>query len=114
MADRGPTSVQAIKERAAIRAALKREFQKQVNNPYRHASGEGGYLFDPAMQRFMAMKATQYDHFKPTPRTSLLGFTMIVVPFVGYAWLLKKDKEKFEHKCRTGQLSYADREFKFV
>jgi len=113
MVDLGPTSPSAVAERAAIKAAIKKEFQKQVTNPHRHASGEGGALFDPAVQRFMSMKATRYDHFKPTPKSSLLGFVMLVVPIVGYGWWMKTDREKLEHKYRTGQIAYKDREFKF-
>ncbi|KAK8374830.1 hypothetical protein O3P69_009113 [Scylla paramamosain] len=112
MAD-GPESVSAIRERAAIKAAIKREYQKQVLNPYRHGSGEGGALFDPALQRFMSMRATQYDFFRPTPKASLLGTLMIVAPILGYGLLLKRDKDQFEKKIRTGQVAYADREFKF-
>ncbi|XP_071537057.1 NADH dehydrogenase [ubiquinone] 1 beta subcomplex subunit 4 [Panulirus ornatus] len=108
-----PTSHEAIRERTAYRAALKKEYMRQILDPHRHGSGEGGVVFDPAIQRFAAMRACQYDHFKATPRTSMMGF-LILIPFVSYAWLLKRDKEEFEKKCRTGQLAYADREFKFV
>ncbi|KAG0730262.1 NADH dehydrogenase [ubiquinone] 1 beta subcomplex subunit 4 [Chionoecetes opilio] len=104
----------AIVERAAIKAALKREFRKQATNPHRHASGEGGALFDPALQRFMSMKATQYDYFKPTPKASFMGLMFIAVPIIGYGLLLKRDKEQQEMRIRTGQVSYADREFKFL
>ncbi|XP_069194742.1 NADH dehydrogenase [ubiquinone] 1 beta subcomplex subunit 4 [Procambarus clarkii] len=110
----GPTSSRAVEERAAVRAAVKREYLKQVTNPHRHASGEGGYLFDPALQRFMSMKATQYDHFKPTPRASRAGFFLVFVPIATFCYMLKTSRDKFEHKCRTGQVSYASREFKFV
>ncbi|XP_050690875.1 NADH dehydrogenase [ubiquinone] 1 beta subcomplex subunit 4-like [Eriocheir sinensis] len=108
-----PRSPEAIRERAALKVAMKREFQKQVHNPHRHGSGEAGYLFDPAVQRFMSMRATQYDFFRPTPKASLLGFLAIVVPIASYAWLLKRDKDQFEAKCRSGQISYADRNYKF-
>lgn len=40
----GPSTPEAINERAALRSAIKREFQKQISNPHRHASGEGGHL----------------------------------------------------------------------
>merc|ERR1711980_51805 len=113
MADSGPESAAAIRERAAIKAAIKREFQKQTLNPHRHASGEGGFLFDPALQRFMSMRASQYDFFKPTPKTSILGLLLFVLPIGGYGWLLKRDKEQFEKRIRTGQVAYADREYKF-
>lgn len=40
----GATGVEAVKERAAVRAAIKKEFQKQITNPHRHGSAEGGVL----------------------------------------------------------------------
>lgn len=48
----GTANVDVVKERAAVRAAIKKEFQKQVTNPHRHGSAEGGVLvrtieFDP-------------------------------------------------------------------
>lgn len=39
-----PLSPEAIRERSAIKAAMKREFQKQIHNPHRHGSGEAGHL----------------------------------------------------------------------
>ncbi|XP_063603959.1 NADH dehydrogenase [ubiquinone] 1 beta subcomplex subunit 4-like [Penaeus indicus] len=110
----GAASVDAAKERAAVRAAIKKEFQKQITNPHRHGSGEGGVLFDPAVQRFMSMRATRYDHFKPSPRSSLIGVAMLAIPILGYGWWMKTSRENFEAKCRTGQVAYADREFKFA
>lgn len=44
----GSSNVEAIRERAAIRTAIKKEFQKQVTNPHRHGSGEGGVLVSAA------------------------------------------------------------------
>ncbi|KAK3893039.1 hypothetical protein Pcinc_003132 [Petrolisthes cinctipes] len=111
MASAGTT--EAVQERAALRKAIKKEFQKQISNPHRHGSGEGGYLFDPAIQRFMSLKVSRFDFFKANPRTALLG-TAVVGTLFGYSWWLKTDKESFEAKCRTGQISYADREFKFA
>ncbi|XP_068230836.1 NADH dehydrogenase [ubiquinone] 1 beta subcomplex subunit 4 [Palaemon carinicauda] len=108
------TSPEAITERAARRAAIKKEFIKQVTNPHRHASGEGGALFDPAIQRYISMKVTLFDHFKPTMKTSLLGFGAVLFPIVGYGLLLKYQHDDFENKCRTGQIAYADRKNKFA
>lgn len=35
---------EVIKFRAERTAALRQKFLKEIHNPYRHASGEGGYL----------------------------------------------------------------------
>ncbi|KAG7164120.1 uncharacterized protein LOC121872012 [Homarus americanus] len=112
MAGDGAVDPQVVRERASLRAALKREYQKQIHNPHRHGSAEGGFLFDPAVQRFMSMRATQAEFFKPTSRASLLGLA-IFAPIVAYGWWMKTAREDFENKCRTGQVSYASREFKF-
>lgn len=69
--------------------------------------------FDTALQRFIAMKATGYDHFKPTPKTTILGMMLVGIPILGYAYLLKSVRDKDEHKYRTGQVAYRDRRFKF-
>lgn len=39
-----PTADQIAKEKAARRAQLRAEYWKQVTNPHRHASGEGGHI----------------------------------------------------------------------
>merc|ERR1711976_987189 len=106
-------SLDAVNDRAVRKAAIKKEFIKQITNPHRHASGEGGVLFDPAVQRFMSMRVTLYDHFKPTMKTSLMGLAVLVIPIFGYGYLMKLEHDAFEQKCRTGQIPYADRKFKF-
>ncbi|XP_066943450.1 NADH dehydrogenase [ubiquinone] 1 beta subcomplex subunit 4 [Macrobrachium rosenbergii] len=107
-------SAEVIRDRAARKAAIKKEFIKQITNPHRHASGEGGALFDPAVQRYMSMKVTLYDHFKPTVKTSLMGLGLIVLPIIGYGYMMKVQHDAFDHKCRTGQIPYAERKFKFI
>ncbi|CAG9787955.1 unnamed protein product [Diatraea saccharalis] len=102
-----------VKQQAARRAAMRKEFFKQSTNPWKHAS-EAGYVFDPAIQKFMSMKVTQFDHFKPNMRNSLFGICVIVVPMFAYGYLIWNDREKREHKIRTGELRYRDRDFKLA
>ncbi|XP_023720609.1 NADH dehydrogenase [ubiquinone] 1 beta subcomplex subunit 4 [Cryptotermes secundus] len=104
-------SVEAYAKRRAI---LREEYIKQITNPHRHGTGEGGTLFDSGIQRFMSMRATEYEHFKPTPKTSMYGLGIIVIPIVAYAYLLKTTRDAQEHKYRTGQVAYKDRRFKFI
>lgn len=40
----------------------------------------------------MSMRATRYDHFKPTPRSSLLGVAMLAIPILGYGWWMKTSR----------------------
>uniref|UniRef100_A0A7R9AYP2 NADH dehydrogenase [ubiquinone] 1 beta subcomplex subunit 4 n=1 Tax=Timema shepardi TaxID=629360 RepID=A0A7R9AYP2_TIMSH len=70
--------------------------------------------FDTGVQRFIAMRATGYDHFKPTPKSAGYGLGLVFIPIALYAWLLKSSRDKQEHKYRTGQVAYRDRRFKFI
>ncbi|XP_041352568.1 uncharacterized protein LOC121371024 [Gigantopelta aegis] len=113
MFDVSPDEMKAIQERAQVRATLKAEWQKKVTNPYRGAS-DGGYIFDPAVQRFMSMRATNFDHFKATPKTVWAGIFFVVVPagFLCYKTItLRAEREK---KYRAGLVPYKDRDFKFM
>jgi NADH dehydrogenase (ubiquinone) 1 beta subcomplex subunit 4 len=78
-----------VHEYAKRRAVLREEYIKQITNPHRHKTGEGGTLFDSGAQRFMSMGATEYDHFRPTPRTSLYG--LCYCDSYDCIWLLGED-----------------------
>ncbi|CAH0720233.1 unnamed protein product, partial [Brenthis ino] len=100
-----------IQMQAARRAEMRREFLKQRTNPWKNAS-EAGYVFDEAHQRFISMKVTQFDHFKPNRRTTLFGMCAIVLPMLTYGYLIKNDRDGREAKIRSGELRYKDRLFK--
>ncbi|XP_066993385.1 NADH dehydrogenase [ubiquinone] 1 beta subcomplex subunit 4 [Anabrus simplex] len=102
-----------LEDKAKQRAILRQEYIKQITNPHRHATGEGGVIFDTGIQRFMSMTVSGYDHFKPTPRSTAWGL-IIVAPIVLYAWWLKSSRDAQEKLYRTGQVSYRDRRFKFI
>ncbi|XP_013784055.1 uncharacterized protein LOC106468189 [Limulus polyphemus] len=104
----------AVAERAKLRAALKKEYIKQLTDPHRHASGEGGYLFDSGVQRFMSMRATMYDHFRPTLKGGIMWFSFVLFPIIGYGYFLNKKRREFDEKCRRGEIAYKDRLFKFI
>lgn len=114
MADRNVLSeADAAAARARLRSALKNEFQKKITHPYRHGMGEGGYMFDPAVQRFMSMKASGLDYFKVTPKTTFYGIMLALVPFVGMGTYLDYQRAKNNQLYSTGQVAYKDRQFKF-
>ncbi|XP_028172793.1 uncharacterized protein LOC114361803 [Ostrinia furnacalis] len=102
-----------IKQQAARRAGLRKEFLKQRTNPWKHAS-EAGYVFDKGIQQFMSMKVTQYDHFKPNMRTSLFGICVIVLPMLGYGYLCFNERAQREAKIRSGELRYRERTWKLA
>ncbi|XP_073995863.1 NADH dehydrogenase (ubiquinone) B15 subunit [Rhodnius prolixus] len=93
------------------RIALKKEYWKQVTNPH---APEVGHVFDPAVQRFMSMKATNIDFFRETPKTILRGLFLLVLPIAGTIYMFKYDRDKKEAAYRSGQVAYKDRLFKFV
>ncbi|XP_059607909.1 NADH dehydrogenase [ubiquinone] 1 beta subcomplex subunit 4 [Phlebotomus argentipes] len=99
-------------ERQKFRLAMREEYLKQATNPHRVAGG--GSVFDQGLQRFAAARVTQYDHFKPNFKTTRKGFFLVVLPIFFTAWLFKSDRDRKEHQYRTGQVSYRDRQFKFV
>lgn len=103
--------LRAIQERGKMRAALRNEFQKKVTNPYR---GVGGYVFDPAVQRFLSMRANHWEQFKPSPKNAAFAFFSTFVPIVLFWWLFERDTRERDRKCRRGEIAYKDRSWKFI
>ncbi|XP_076046517.1 NADH dehydrogenase (ubiquinone) B15 subunit [Oratosquilla oratoria] len=114
MAPATDAEIEAARLRLTRRNQLKLDFLRQATNPHTHAAGQAGHVVDPAIQRFLAMRSTQVEHFRATPRTSMLGFLLIALPIGAYGYLLKRDKENQEDMYRTGQVAYKDRPYKFV
>ncbi|CAK1585114.1 unnamed protein product [Parnassius mnemosyne] len=102
-----------IQQQASRRAELRHEFLKQRTNPWKN-SAEAGYVFDPALQKFMSMKATQFDQFKPNKRNSIFGICAIVVPMFVYGYFVWNERNDREQKIRNGELRYRDRLFKLA
>lgn len=71
------------------------------------------FQFDPAIQRFMAMKNTQLDFFQTTARSIKFGIFAIIVPMVSYGYLIWNQRTKQEREIRCGNIKYRDRLFKF-
>ncbi|XP_067674371.1 NADH dehydrogenase [ubiquinone] 1 beta subcomplex subunit 4-like [Haliotis asinina] len=105
--------LKAAQERAKMRAALKAEFQKKVTNPNQGANN-GGFMFDPAIQRFMSMRASQADYFKASPKTVWQGFAFVVFPVALLSYLTISGRREREKKYRAGEISYKDRPWKFM
>ncbi|CAH2267868.1 jg12944 [Pararge aegeria aegeria] len=90
------------------RAKYRKEFLKLRTDPCMH-SREAGYVFDPALQRWLSMKTCQYDYFKATPKTALFGFMTIVGPMLVYGYAVWRQRTKFLDDCRSGRIRYRDR-----
>ncbi|XP_043927443.1 NADH dehydrogenase [ubiquinone] 1 beta subcomplex subunit 4 [Protopterus annectens] len=94
-----PAQRRAAEERLAIRARLKREFQLQLNNPLQR-----GVIEDTAMTRWTyARSANIYPNFRPTPKTSLLGFLAGVVPLFFWYYAFKTERDHKEKLIQEGK-----------
>ncbi|XP_037550303.1 NADH dehydrogenase [ubiquinone] 1 beta subcomplex subunit 4 [Nematolebias whitei] len=83
--------------RLAVRANLKRQYQLQLNNPYRTER-----IDDPAISQWVYAKTNVYPNFRATPKTSLLGFMFSVVPVFGFYYLFKWSREQMEEQIKAG------------
>lgn len=70
--------------------------------------------FDPALARFQAMRVSHTEHFKPTGKAAFWGFAILVGPMALLYMLSRKERDAREEQFRNGEVSYADRQFKFV
>ncbi|XP_046742167.1 NADH dehydrogenase [ubiquinone] 1 beta subcomplex subunit 4 [Diprion similis] len=112
--DISPEQLRLEIKRNARRNELRQELHKIAFNPYRAGTGEGGAPLDPGIQRFMSARAKTYEYFRPTLKGGLKYYTAIWTPIIFFSWLVKTNRDEKEHRYRTGQVSYADREFKFA
>lgn len=66
------------------------------------------------MQRFQAMRVSHTEHFKPTGKAAFYGFAVLIAPMTILFLLAKRERDAKERSYRNGEVSYADRQFKFV
>ncbi|KAF2365988.1 NADH:ubiquinone oxidoreductase subunit NDUFB4 [Trinorchestia longiramus] len=102
---------QLIEKRAKMKANLKAQFIRQQYNPYRFINGNEP-IFDPAVQRWMSMRACTQDFFKATPKTSYLGL-LNILPVAVLTYIVHNLRAKNENMYRSGEISYRDRHPKF-
>lgn len=101
-------------ENAKRRLALRNQFLKQSSDPFRHASGEGGTVFDAALQRYQALKVTEFERFKANAKTAKIGFLYLLLPLGVTSYLVWKSRTEREAKFRRGEVAYQDRQFKYI
>ncbi|KAG7317511.1 hypothetical protein KOW79_018546 [Hemibagrus wyckioides] len=92
-----PEYRRAEEERAALRARLKREYQTRLNNPLRNELIE-----DPALARWTYARTELYNHFRPTPKSSLIAGLIGVAPLFVLCYVLKTDRDKREQRIKDG------------
>merc|ERR1711976_69855 len=110
--DLSGNELRAVEERAEMRAALKAEYQKRVSYPFR--GNANGPLFDPAVQRFMSMRAKHFDYFKQAPKNFAFFTTLVVAPILVFSILAQTTRAKQNKLCRSGAVAYKDRVCKTV
>jgi hypothetical protein len=99
-----------IQRRAAMRAELKAEFNRQEYNPYRMAYRVE--FHDPAVERFMAARVHMFDYWKPTWK-SFWGFVAVNIAPIGiYAAYLTIEGRDRETKFRSGEIDPRARGWK--
>ncbi|XP_078088183.1 NADH dehydrogenase [ubiquinone] 1 beta subcomplex subunit 4 [Mustelus asterias] len=94
-----PEERRAQEERLAIRARLKLQYLRQLNNPRRTELIE-----DPALIRWVHARSLNhiYPNFRPSPKTSLLGFVCGVVPLFAWYYIFKTDRDRKEKLIKEG------------
>ncbi|CAL1679197.1 unnamed protein product [Lasius platythorax] len=90
--------------------------RKQLRELYLKDSGHPtkSLLFDTGLHRFAATKTSIEQFFVPTVVNYITRVGCIAGAIIFTAVFIKKRRDAREHLYRTGQVSYADREFKFV
>ncbi|KAL7289606.1 hypothetical protein TKK_0016462 [Trichogramma kaykai] len=101
---------EVIEWKAQRRIELREQYLRERHNP----NAPAGHLFDPAIQRHYTLKQSLEHLFKPNVKNfcAFVGFTFL--PLGLLCWRVKKYRDAKEHKYRTGQVSYKDRDWKFV
>ncbi|XP_051869599.1 NADH dehydrogenase [ubiquinone] 1 beta subcomplex subunit 4 [Pristis pectinata] len=89
----------AQEQRLAIRSRLKLQYLRQLNDPTRTQLME-----DPALTRWVYARTLNhiYPNFRPSPKTSLMGFVCGVVPLFFWYYILKTDRDHKEKLIREG------------
>ncbi|XP_045467581.1 uncharacterized protein LOC123675994 [Harmonia axyridis] len=109
-----PERQQVLRENASRRMELRNYFLKESSNPFKISDKSQGHLFDPAMQRYGALKVTEYERFKPNLKTFKYPFWILIVPFTITSYMMYTDRKNKEERFRSGLVSYKERTFKFM
>lgn len=64
--------------------------------------------------RFSAMRVSHTKFFKPTGKSAFWGFALCVAPITLIYLAQVRERDAKEDKYRNGEVSYKDREFKFI
>lgn len=48
--------------------------------------------FDVGVQRYMSLKATQHEFFRPTTKNTILGVLLFVIPYCSLTYIIKRER----------------------
>jgi len=93
--------------RDAKRQQLREMYLRDAGHPTK------SLLFDEGIHRYASSKAAIETFFVPSVVGYITRVGVVAALVIGTAWGLKTRREKREHMYRTGQISYADRSYRF-
>ncbi|KAI7689962.1 hypothetical protein SSS_02087 [Sarcoptes scabiei] len=104
-----PDEIEKIQKRRVIRQRLQTEFNRIAYNPYNlHNHVE---FLDPSVSRYMAMRSSIYEYWKPNWRAFIKWSLLTYVPIILGAMQLKR-QFVLDRDCRTGKIPYEKRDFR--
>ncbi|KAH3729478.1 uncharacterized protein LOC127852279 [Dreissena polymorpha] len=98
-----------IAKRKAMVQERKQLF-RVLNDP--RASGFGGTVFDPAMQRWYSARHTYGQHFKATRSHYAWLWGALILPVGFFTYFITKERNEREARYRRGEVSTKDKPFK--
>jgi|ERR1712076_179456 len=111
MFDISPKERELVQKRQALLRANKEKFREMVNDP--KIQGRGGWVLDPAVQRWYTARATRRNYFYPDGRSGLVFFSCVVFPIASLYYFGLKHKREREEEFRQGKVRILDRWTKF-
>ncbi len=93
-------------KRAALRKALRTEFIRQRYHPDFFRKPDGGHLFDAALQRWVAVKATRAEYYYPTWSNFGKWALLFWAPTIAFCYFGLKSDMKFYNECKVGKYAY--------
>uniref|UniRef100_A0A0B6ZHJ0 NADH dehydrogenase [ubiquinone] 1 beta subcomplex subunit 4 n=1 Tax=Arion vulgaris TaxID=1028688 RepID=A0A0B6ZHJ0_9EUPU len=113
MYDISPEEMRAVNERSKMKESIRAEWTKKFTDPWK-GSHPGSSLFDPAVQRYMSLKATESDYCKRTLRSAAISMVIFVLPVTFLTTYLIYKKREDERRYRSGEIMYKDRKSKHM
>ncbi|XP_011502443.1 PREDICTED: uncharacterized protein LOC105365877 [Ceratosolen solmsi marchali] len=97
--------------KAERRLILRNKYLKEIHNPN---SMQKGHIFDEQLHQHYMTIPKMEKCFKPNIKNLIWCFTMTITCATLLASYLKKYRDEKEYRLRSGQVSYRDRDIKFV